>query len=176
MQVLLILFCSLMLSFFSFVSPALASAVGVQVRSFRQACSYYDRISADFKIQYVNSDLKWGTRVFLKLALSEHYASSFRDKNLEWQFPEEVELEASSPYTWSTEIRRIVGQRTSSILFNQFVFVLRLQLPDGQIVFDQGDNRPWSFYQVEIPEPLFCVDQVQDIPNYTQSAIQIIRR
>jgi hypothetical protein len=156
------------------VQSSFGSDVKVLGRSFMHSCGYYSRTSAEFQVNYTNSNLKWGSRVYLISGLS---GTQYAAQKIEWQNREEIEMKASEAFTWTVDLEKTVHERSSSPSFNEFVFVFKIVSDGGEINYDLGSDKPWSFYKTDIErEGLSCISGSQDLPKFKSLLIQRIQR
>ena len=147
----------------SIAQSSMAANLSTLVRTYTHSCGYYTNTTADFRITYKNLEIPWGTRITLIYGFSN---LSDKGYEVDWQYRKEQEMSAIDAYTWSTELSETIHTRSSAPGYDHLVFILKVIFPDGSVFYEQGSQRPWSYYQLEIPRDPTCITTNKDFPPY----------
>lgn len=112
--------------------------------------------TVEFDVAYENHSLPWGSRVTLVRAFSGEShcfgCDPVKTTHYDWIYEEYEAMDATAPWTWraqTTEFRNLVVEDN----LQYFKFVVRIELPDGSVVWDNGGSH-WGHYRTQIPWPV----------------------
>jgi hypothetical protein len=131
---------------------AFASAAQVKGRSQINSCGYYSNTTGYFEIEYNNSNIQWGSKVFLHYGILNDSEPVKHDTK--WEFIQTVPMESVRPFTWSVNIHQIFHARTSPGSFNKLAFVFLIENPSGEITYDRGNFSNYGYQYVRLPQPV----------------------
>lgn len=160
---------------FNFLS---ASEIHVQGRSYTISCSYYNKTTGDFVVQYQNNSLPWGTKVFLTYGADgytiQYGPNPAREIKLTWQNKTEIEIFAYSEFTWGADLSMTIHERTTPDVFNGIDFVFRIVLPDGTEFYDNGGASNYGYYVANLTSQIGqCSSSERALPRFDQLEVQV---
>ena len=143
-----------LLTAFVLAQSAHAADIAVKGRSYND-CGYPTAVQGDAEVTYKNTELPWGSRVFLVSGLSGtenvFVDGTYVTRALDWRDRQEEELSSTSAWTWSGQRHAELAFRGRNYLFDAVQFVIRVVLPNGESFYDNGGQSRWGYYQAEFP-------------------------
>lgn len=176
-KILLAGFTAITLGLFDY-NYASAADISVQGRSYTISCSYYTKTIGDFLIQYHNTNLPWGTKVYF-LYGTDGYTIQYgpnpaREIKLNWQNKKEIEIFAFSDFTWGADISLDLHERTSPDMFNGLDFVFRIVLPNGHEYYDNGGASDYGYYLANLISPVSqCSSSERSLPHFDSLNLEL---
>lgn len=116
-------------------------------------CTQLQSVDGQFFVSYSNSDLKWGSRVYLVYGFKNLVTLSG------WNHLEEVEMKAVSPFHWHAIVFHQVANR-GAFVYGGLDFVIRVVPGSGEEFYEKGSATPMGYYHADFQKlPIGCVDE-----------------
>jgi hypothetical protein len=100
--------------------------------------------SGQFKIDYHNSNLRWGTSVEVQYGF-HGWTESSHGQTMDWVIAKNQSLKAVSPYHWQVVINELIASENIR-WFDQIQFVLKVRLPDGRVFYEKGGDTTYGYF------------------------------
>jgi hypothetical protein len=131
---------------FAGLSPAHATEVTVQGRTFYGSPAYYSTTENETEIT-ITSPLPWGSRVIIHHGYAGHKLDT-PGVGVDWQVITRTEAEGIAPWVWRVRLAKVLHYRSSETFFTHLQFVIHVIGPEGQSQWIRGSDSRMGFYQV----------------------------
>jgi len=148
-------------------------------RSYTNSCGYFSNVMGDYRVQFQSVKLQWGSKVTLIYGWKGYNVlGSNNNQNFNWAFRNEVEMKATSGYTWEVPLNNVnLHSRSSNQFLTGLQFVLKVEMPGSSVRYIKGNSEGMSYFQA--PAQLFanpCVDAEHALPEFTQVPFHIAEK
>lgn len=158
-------------------STGLAQDLSLQSRAYTHSCGYYSSRSVDFRLQFRDLSVPWGSRVKLRYGFggTKAVSSSGESKSqvLEWEHSQTVELNATAPYLWeSSVLTQTVSVRSSPINYTKLQFVVEVEQPYEVLRVIRGSESEHGYFEAAFDvENSSCVSSSTDVESVPMRAL-----
>lgn len=146
--------------------------VQAEQRVYVNSCGYYSSVLADHRLTYRNDTLPWGTSVDLVYG----YGGKSSNQPFHWEFGGEMAVPAVSPFVWSVDLSHVVQARSSPIFIDSLKFVLRVELPNGDVFYEKGSNSELGYYRARIGEGHCVGGEMNGLPPLQSVELEAVHQ
>ncbi len=137
-----------------------ASVIEFKGRILAINCETSESQSTDFVVNYNNSKIVYGAKVYLI------YGSANSVLPNRWIDNKQVEMKRVEPFTYSSLNSMLIASPELALKIANINFIIKIVMPNGEIHLDKGSDSKLGFYQVTLNGQKTCVSSDNEYPDF----------